>query len=77
LDAVAEWRPDAILVDYFMPLVNGVGFQYRLRAAESGSRTPVAVITGANDAQGALASECARLGAACTSSRSDMTVYTI
>src|SRR5258708_3689241 len=64
LDAVAEWRPDAILLDYLMPLVNGVGFLYRLRADQSASRTPVAVITGANDAQGALSSECARLGAA-------------
>jgi len=64
LEAVAEWRPDAILLDYFMPLVNGVGFLYRLRADESASRTPVAVITGANDVQGALSSECARLGAA-------------
>jgi len=64
LDAVAEWHPDAILVDYFMPLVNGLGFLYRLRAAESASRTPVAVITGANDVEGALSSECARLEAA-------------
>jgi len=64
LDAVAEWRPDAILVDYFMPFVNGIGFLYRLRSHESTSRTPVAVITGASDLEGALSSECARLGAA-------------
>jgi CheY-like chemotaxis protein len=64
LDAVAEWRPDAILVDYVMPFVNGIGFLYRLRARESASRTPVAVITGARDVEGALSSECARLGAA-------------
>src|SRR5712691_2891933 len=50
LEAVAEWRPDAILLDYFMPLVNGVGFLYRLRADESASRTPVAVITGVREA---------------------------
>jgi DNA-binding response OmpR family regulator len=64
LDAVAEWRPDAILLDYRMPLVNGVGFLYRLRARESSSRTPVAVITGAGEVEGALAKEFATLGAA-------------
>jgi CheY-like chemotaxis protein len=64
LDAVAEWRPDAILLDYFMPFVNGIGFLYRLRAHESASRTPVAVITGASDVEGALSTECATLGAA-------------
>ena len=64
LEAVAEWRPDAILLDYLMPFVNGLGFLYRLRAHESASRTPVAVLTGAGDVEGALATECATLGAA-------------
>jgi len=64
LNAAAEWRPDAILLDYLMPFVNGVGLLYRLRAHESASRTPVAVITGAEDAKGALSTECAILGAA-------------
>jgi DNA-binding response OmpR family regulator len=63
LDAVAKWRPDAILLDYFMPLVNGLGFLFRLREHKSGSRTPVAVITGATDVEGALSTECAMLGA--------------
>jgi CheY-like chemotaxis protein len=63
LDAVGEWHPDAILLDYFMPFVNGIGFLYRLRAHESASRTPVAVITGSSDVDGALSAECARLGA--------------
>jgi CheY-like chemotaxis protein len=64
LDAVAKWRPDAILLDYRMPFVNGVGFLYRLRAHEPASRTPVAVITGVGDLKGALSTECATLGAA-------------
>jgi two-component system, OmpR family, response regulator MprA len=64
LEAVAEWRPDAILLDYLMPFVNGLGFLYRLHAHESASRTPVAVLTGAGDVEGALATECATLGAA-------------
>jgi CheY-like chemotaxis protein len=63
LEAVAEWRPDAILLDYLMPFVNGLGFLYRLRAHESVSRTPVAVITGAGDVEGVLVPECATLGA--------------
>jgi CheY-like chemotaxis protein len=64
LEAVAEWHPDAILLDYRMPFVSGLGFLYRLRAHEPASRTPVAVITGAGDAAGTLAAECATLGAA-------------
>jgi CheY-like chemotaxis protein len=63
LEAVAEWRPDAILLDYLLPFVNGVGFLHRLRAHESACRTPVAMITGARDAAGTLATECATLGA--------------
>ena len=63
LNAAAEWRPDAILLDYLMPFVNGVGLLYRLRAHESASRTPVAVITGALDVDGVLFTECATLGA--------------
>lgn len=39
-------RPDAILVDLKMPLVNGVGFLYRLRADPVNHDIPVGVITG-------------------------------
>ena len=63
LDEVAMWHPDAILVDYRMGLINGLGFLYRLRAHESAARTPVAVITGQVDVEGTLATECADLGA--------------
>jgi DNA-binding response OmpR family regulator len=62
LDVVDEWRPDAILLDYRMPLVNGLGFLYRLREHETASGTPVAVITGVGDTKGALSTECATLG---------------
>jgi CheY-like chemotaxis protein len=64
LEEVACWHPDAILLDYRMPLINGMGFLYRLRAQASDSDTPVAIITGAGDLQGALSTECAALGAA-------------
>jgi CheY-like chemotaxis protein len=63
LEEVASWHPDAILLDYRLPLINGVGFLYRLRAQASDSNTPVAVITGDCDFQGTLSLECATLGA--------------
>ena len=39
-------RPDAIILDFRMPLINGVGFLYRLREKECNRRTPVVVVTG-------------------------------
>jgi DNA-binding response OmpR family regulator len=43
---VGAFRPDAILLDLRMPLVNGFGFLYRLRSLPGCSGLPVAVITG-------------------------------
>jgi CheY-like chemotaxis protein len=63
LEEVATWHPDAILLDYRMPLMNGMGFLNRLRSQASDASTPVAVITGDGDV-GTLAAECAALGAA-------------
>jgi DNA-binding response OmpR family regulator len=37
--------PDAVIVDLRMPLVNGLGFLYRLRALEPHQSTPVAIVT--------------------------------
>jgi adenylate cyclase len=39
-------QPEAIILDFQMPFINGVGFLYRLRADEGLRRTPVLVITG-------------------------------
>ena len=39
-----EFRPDAIILDLRMPLINGLGFLYRLR--ERDERMPVTIITG-------------------------------
>ena len=64
LNEVVLWRPDAILLDYRMGLITGVGFLYRLRAHETAAHTPVAVITGRVDLEETLATECATLGAA-------------
>jgi CheY-like chemotaxis protein len=63
LDDIAAWRPHAILLDYRMPLVNGLGFLYRLRALEAGALTPVALITGDERAAHTIRAECAALGA--------------
>lgn len=39
-----DFHPDAIILDLRMPLVNGLGFLYRLR--ERDERVPVTIITG-------------------------------
>jgi DNA-binding response OmpR family regulator len=44
--AVHESDPDAILVDYNLPLVNGVEFVRWLRECEGHRETPVAIVTG-------------------------------
>src|SRR4029450_9096194 len=43
---VKEERPDAILLDLRMPLINGVGFLYRLRQDPANQGIGVALITG-------------------------------
>jgi CheY-like chemotaxis protein len=54
--------PDAIILDFQMPFVNGVGFLYRLRADPTLRDTPVMVVTGValNEQR---VSELAELGA--------------
>jgi two-component system response regulator MprA len=39
-------KPQVILMDLRMPLVDGLGLLYRLRALPGHARTPVAIITG-------------------------------
>jgi CheY-like chemotaxis protein len=46
LGQVTHERPDAILLDLRMPLINGVGFLYRLRQDPANQDIPVAVVTG-------------------------------
>jgi DNA-binding response OmpR family regulator len=47
LAEIEQGRPDAILLDLKMPLINGVGFLYRLREDPANDHIPVALITGA------------------------------
>jgi CheY-like chemotaxis protein len=46
LQTVKRVRPDAILLDLRMPMIDGVGFLKRLRADPEQRDTPVAIITG-------------------------------
>ena len=55
-------RPDAILIDFNMPLANGVEFLRRLRADEWHRGTPVAVVTG-DSLDDTVATELRQLGA--------------
>jgi DNA-binding response OmpR family regulator len=56
-------RPDAIIVDFRMPLVNGLGFLYRLREAEADRRTAVTVVTGDTSLADDVRSQLHELGA--------------
>jgi two-component system response regulator PrrA len=56
-------RPDAILLDLRMPLMDGITFLRRLRAYEQDRRTPVAIITGDYCIDGTLTRELQELGA--------------
>jgi DNA-binding NtrC family response regulator len=55
MQLVEAMEPDAILLDFMMPVVNGLGFLHRLR--ETHPRTPVAVITGKSDVDDATVRE--------------------
>jgi DNA-binding response OmpR family regulator len=65
-DALNEVRmapPDAIILDYRMPLINGAGFLYRLRSHGSAERIPVLVITGETSFEEEVLQELKELGA--------------
>jgi CheY-like chemotaxis protein len=62
LREVAAHRTDAIIVDLRMPLINGLGFLYRLRNSDEHRRTPVAIVTG-SVVDDSTAAELSELGA--------------
>lgn len=47
LREAASFHADAIILDLRMPLINGIGFLYRLRNWAEHRHTPVAIVTGA------------------------------
>ena len=53
---------DAIILDLRMPLINGLGFLYRLRTSDEHRNTPVAIVTGAL-VDDSLQAELTELGA--------------
>jgi two-component system response regulator TrcR len=55
--------PDAIIVDLRMPLINGLGFLYRLRADDRHQFTPVAIVTGDYCLDESISRELTELGA--------------
>jgi DNA-binding response OmpR family regulator len=63
LRAAARSHPDAILVDFRMPFVHGLGFLYRLRAHADHRDTPVVIATGAPWVEETMIAEIRRLGA--------------
>jgi DNA-binding response OmpR family regulator len=63
LRELASFRPDAILLDLRMPLVNGFGFLYRLRSDPTHRDLPVAMITGDCSLDSRLLNELTELGA--------------
>src|SRR5205085_1677433 len=56
-------RPAAVVVDFRMPLMNGLGLLYRLREAEGVQRTPVMVVTGDTSLDGDVRAQLQDLGA--------------
>lgn len=58
-----EVRPDAIILDLRMPLVDGLGFLRRLRAQDDQRQTPVAIVTGDYFLDDNVSAEIRQLGA--------------
>jgi DNA-binding NtrC family response regulator len=56
-------RTDAIILDLRMPLINGIGFLYRLRSQAGLRELPVAIITGDHCIKDSLCKEVQELGA--------------
>ena len=63
LQVAEEIRPDAIILDLRMPLIDGLGFLRRLRTQIGHRSTPVAVVTGDYFLDDAVSSELRELGA--------------
>ena len=63
LEEAEQGRPDAIILDLRMPLVDGLGFLRRLRTFDQHAATPVAIVTGDYFLDDALSNELRELGA--------------
>ena len=56
-------RPDAIILDLRMPLIDGLAFLRRLRAHDDQRSTPVAIVTGDYFLDDSVSTELRELGA--------------
>jgi two-component system response regulator PrrA len=63
LRAVESSHPDAIIVDFRMPGIDGLEFLRRLRARSDTRRTPVAIVTGDYFLDDTIPAELRELGA--------------
>jgi DNA-binding response OmpR family regulator len=63
LREISAFRPDALLLDLRMPLVNGFGLLYRLRIDPQLRHLPVAIVTGDNSLADHSLRELRALGA--------------
>ena len=63
LREAARVRPDAIILDLRMPLVDGLGFLRRLRAHDGQRLVPVAIVTGDYFLDDSVSAELRELGA--------------
>ena len=57
-------RPDAIIVDFHMPGIDGLEFMRRLRMSDKNRHTPVAMVTGDYALDDAISAQLKELGAA-------------
>ena len=62
LAAARTYAPDAIIVDFRMPLIDGLGFISRFRAEERDHVTPIAMVTGDYFLDEGITSELEKLG---------------
>ncbi len=63
LQQAEDSRPDAIILDLRMPIVDGLGFLRRLRAHEEQRDVPVAIVTGDYFLDDLISNELRELGA--------------
>jgi DNA-binding response OmpR family regulator len=63
LQEAVRVRPDAIILDLRMPLLDGLGFLRRLRSSDEPRQTPVAIVTGDYFLSDTVSTELKALGA--------------
>ncbi len=51
LSSIGNWRPDLIVLDLMMPVMNGVEFRAALRSTADAAQIPVIVLSAAHEVQ--------------------------